>query len=311
MSNKNIDYNSKDIKSYIINYLYNCINISKYKYELINNFNDIQPLKDEIHHVSPNFSGKNNFIVFLKINKNFYSILVDRTTLKYNKNNLNFDKVKFFPLNVKAKQNIYDGTILDGKLIKTKTNKLIFLITDVFILEGKNMLEDKLENKLINIKIYLEKNIKIDNFCKITFDINKLYKYNDIHNIIKENKNHELYNLYGIIFYPKKSGITKIFNNIELVSDKDKYAYIQLKKKDLPDVYDTFILNDDKLNNTGIAYIPTIELSQYCSQVFSYNHSIIFKCKWNNKFDKWEPIEKANNISKPDTLDKIKKFLHK
>lgn len=315
MSNKNIDYNSKDIKSYIIDYLYDCLNISKYKYEIINSFDDIKQLQDDIHNVSPNFSGRNHFIIFLKINKNFYSILVDRTTLKYNKNNLDFDKVKFSPLNIKAKQNIYNGTIFDGKLIKTKENKLVFLITDVFILEGKNLLEDKIENKLINIKIYLDNNIKIDDFCKITFDINKLYKYKDIRNMINENKCHPKYNLYGIIFYPQKSGITKIYNNIYSDNEEEekdnKYALIQLKKKDLPDVYDTLILQNNELYSTGIAYIPTIELSKYCSQVFSHNNSLIFKCKYNNKFDKWEPIEKANNVSKPDSLDKIKKILHK
>lgn len=314
---KNIDYNSFEVKTDIINYLYNCIDISKYKYQLLKTFDDLKKLKSDEHYVSPNFSGKNSFIIFKKFKKGYYSILLDRKTLKYNKSTLDINNIRFIPLNIKARMDIYNGTILDGKLIK-RNNKSVFLITDIFYLEGKDLTEDKIENKLINIKIYLDNNIKIDNkLSKITFDINKLYNYNQISEMITENKNHKTYNMYGIIFYPKKSGITILFNDLDSTDEptncNNSYVHIQLKKGDYPDVYETFILNDNnKLARVGIAYIPTLKLSQYCDQVFSSikdNSPVIFKCKFNNDFQKWLPIEKVDNITKPDILDKIKQII--
>jgi hypothetical protein len=123
--------------------------------------------------------------------------------------------------------------------------------------------------------------------------------------------------MYSIIFFPKKSGMTIIFNDLDLVDEptncNDYSVYVQLKKGDYPDVYDTFILNDDnKLARAGIAYIPTLKLSQYCDQVFSSvkdNSPVIFKCKYNSDYQKWLPIEKVDGVSKPDTLKKVREIL--
>lgn len=318
---KNADYDSTEIKSDVIDYLYNCIDVSRYKYRLLRTFDDLKSLKEIEHLVSPNFSGKNGFIIFKKFKKGFFSILIDRKTLKYNKSTLDLNSVRFIPLNIKARVDIYNGTILDGKLIKIDNGKSIFLITDVFYLEGKDMTEDKIENKLINIKSYLDKYIKVDKkMSKITFDINKLYNYNQITEMVMDNKNHSVYNMYGIIFYPPKSGITILFNDLEEINTvtestdhNNTYAHIQLKKRDLPDVYDTYILNDDdKLAKTGIAYIPTLKLSRYCCQVFSSvsnNSPIIFKSIFNTDYQKWLPIEKIDNITKPDTLKRVRELL--
>lgn len=315
---KNINYNSTDVKSDIVDYLYNCLDIGKYKYRLLKTFNDLKELKEIEHHVSPNFSGKNSFIIFKKFKKGYYSILVDRKTLKYNKSSLDLKNVRFIPLNIKARAGIYDGTIIDGKLIKIENGKSVFMITDVFLLEGKNLTEDKIENKLINIKIYLDQNVRINkNLSKITFDINKLYNYDQIKEMVIEHKNHPSYNMYGIIFYPKKSGVTILFNDLDYVNKpincNDASVYVQLKKGDYPDVYETFILNDDnKLARAGIAYIPTLKLSQYCDQVFSSikdNSPVIFKCIFNSDYQKWLPIEKIDGITKPDTLKRVQKIL--
>lgn len=309
---KNINYNSIDVKSDIIDYLYTSIDINKHKYYLLRTFDDLKQLKQTEHHVSPNFSGKNCFIIFKKIKKVYYSIIVDRQTLKYNKVFVDLKNVKFIPFNVKAKISIYNGTILDCKRIKINDNQYVLLITDVFYLEGKDITSEYIKEKLDKIKIYLDQNIKLP--YKFTFDVNKLYDYNRIKDIVNENKNNKLYNIYGIIFYPKKSGMTLLFNDLNLEEDEknDNTIFnIQLKKGNYPDVYDTFILNEDnKLAKSGIAYIPTLKLSQYCEKIFlSLNDKpIIFKCKYNNDYQKWEPIENVDNITKPDTIQKIKKY---
>jgi hypothetical protein len=315
--NKNNNYNSNEVKMNIIDYLYNSINLIDYKYKLLQSIDDLKFLKENKHFVSPNFSGKNCFIIFKKIKNDFFSVMIDKKTLKYNKTFIDINNIKLIPLNLKAKSNIYDGTIFDGKLIKIDNNKQIFQITDVLFLEGQNLLLETIDNKLINIKAYLDKNIKIDNTSKITFDINKLYSYDNIKTIIIEGKQHPMYNMYGIVFYPNKSGVTILFNDIEFKSEiknlDNKSAAILFKKDFRPDVYETYILNDNKkLCKCGIAYIPTIKISKYCDNLFTSNTNntpLVFKCIFNAEYKKWEPIEYLDNITKPDALHRIREII--
>ena len=316
---KNYNLNSFESKTQIVDYLYNSLNLHSLKYRMLTTFQDLQILKNNEHYVSPNFSGKNAFIIFKKFNNNYYSVVIPRTSLKYNSSYLDINNLKIFPLNgVTGCANIYNGTILDGKLIKLKDRTMVFIITDVLYLEGKCLLKDKIENKLINIKVYIENYIRFTKYNKMKFEINKLYGYNDIKNLIIENKKNEYYDMYGIIFYPKVSGITILFNDIDFANDtvdinrNDKTAYILLKKKEQPDVFHTFITYNNKIVRCGIAYVPTMKLSRYLKQVFdsSSNNSIIFNCEYNSQFKKWLPIETVENVSKPDTLEKVKQLIN-
>jgi hypothetical protein len=316
-NNKNNNYNSNEVKTSIIDYLYNSINLIDYKYKLLQSIDDLKFLKENKHFVSPNFSGKNGFIIFKKIKNDFFSVMIDKKTLKYNKTFMDINNIKLIPLNIKAKASIYDGTIFDGKLIKIDNNKQIFQITDVLFLEGQNLLSETIDNKLINIKAYLDKNIKIDNTSKITFDINKLFSYDHIKTIILEGKQHPTYNMYGIIFYPYKSGVTILFNDIEFKNDikvlDNKCAAILFKKDFRPDVYETYILNDNKkLCKCGIAYISTMKISKYCDNLFTTNINntpMVFKCVFNMEYKKWEPVEHLENVTKPDTIQRIREII--
>lgn len=313
---KNVNYNVDEVKQKLVDYLYSCLDMSKYKYTILKTKSDLNILRETDHHVSPNFSGKNGFVVFKKINDIYYSILIDRKTLKYNKFHIKIKNVNVIPVSIKARANIYDGTIFDGKLINiNRGSEKIFMITDVFYLEGNDLTYDNLEDKLDNIKTYLKKHTKPSH--KMSFEINKLYAYDDINKIVKMDTP---YNIYGIIFYPKISGITHLFNNIHKKNsvksktnlEKNTHAHIQFRKRDLPDVYDTYILGDNnKFLKNGIAYIPTIKMSRYCKSIFNEfkNNMLIFKCIYNNMFNKWEPIEIANGVEYPDTLENIKKLI--
>ena len=49
--------NDIKIKKKIIEYLFNAINLSKYRYTFLNNINRLKFLKENEHFVSPNFHG--------------------------------------------------------------------------------------------------------------------------------------------------------------------------------------------------------------------------------------------------------------
>lgn len=308
--NKNVNINSVQVKSDIIDYVFKVIEMGKYKYKLIQHFNDLTILTKDKYYVSPNFTGKNCLMVFTKLKDIYYSVLLDRKTLKYNKSYIKIEQVKIIPINhIMANKNIYDGTIIEGKLLHNQK----FYITDIYFLDGRDKAGESIKSKLDEFSTYIDKYIKIDqNNNKFDLEINKLYVYNDIQFII-DNFKESPYKMYGIIFYPNISGTTLLFNNI-FENDKpitNDNVCILLKKTTITDVYETYLLNDEnELIKYDIAYIPTMECSKYCQEIFKNTSKCIFKCAYNTKFDKWSPIEKLN-IDKPDNINKIINLLQK
>ena len=68
-----------------------------------------------------------------------------------------------------------------------------------------------------------------------------------------------------------------------------------LRKTETPDVYDVFSANN-QATKVGVAYVPSLGLSRKLRQVFkdlTVTMSIPFRCRFNDKFSKYEPIEMA------------------
>lgn len=67
-----------DVKSKIIDYLYSKLDLSKYRYIMLNNIQKLKFLHDNEHYVSPNFKGYNYLLIMLTINNNQYCVAIDR-----------------------------------------------------------------------------------------------------------------------------------------------------------------------------------------------------------------------------------------
>lgn len=233
-SNDNINIS---IKESILDYLYNRIEIGDHKYTIIKNVGDIYELKNDRYYVSGNSCGINSIIIFMKKNNNYYSYLIDRRSISYNRQTLNKAKVRFTEIKLSVDLKIYDGTIIDGILIDNDANKIslknnisnlnmdintvgnndnskmLFMITDVFVLNGKSVININYKKKmyLMNdiINKYIEDNIKNN----IKLFISQPYELNQISSLFQENiqNNTKKYNLKGIAFYPELSGSKLIY----------------------------------------------------------------------------------------------------
>jgi hypothetical protein len=157
---------------------------------------------------------------------------------------------------------------------------------------------------------------------RINFDfkLNKLYKYEELENLINSlPKLHISTN--GIIFYPKFSGITNIHiekkvekvdintNNKEVIEQKSyhiihdfvnflksrTYSYeannktkiLWLNRTTIPDVYD--IAEIENGEKQGIALIPNLKISQMCDELID-DKAVKFNCIFCNRFKKWIPL---------------------
>lgn len=315
-----------ETKSKVIDYLYNKLDLSKYRYIMLNNMQKLKFLKENQHYVSPNFRGYNYLLMMLTISDKQYCVAIDRKKLSYHKEQLDMKTIQIIQLNMKTSESIYRGTILDGKIIQTN-NEYIFLIQDCFYLMGNKLLEMEMKQKMVHLDSIMANHFKktINNGCQ-NFDIklNKLHTYDQLEELIKNLPTLSI-STNGIMFYPKFSGVNVLHiekkiekveiktNNNEIIEQKSyhiihdfvnflksrSYSYEEtgkmkpywLSRTMIPDVYD--LSENEYGEKIGIALIPNLKISQMCDEIIT-DSPIKFNCIFSNKFKKWIPIKIFN-----------------
>jgi len=383
-------YSNQKIKQQLIDYIFSVIDLSKFKYKLLEISDDLQLLTTTKHYISGNYAGSNCLMVFTRNKDRYYSFLVDRKTLSYKQSQINIDNVIMTPIELGLDDSIYNGTIIDGILSQTEeanaygnsVKQNTFIITDLYLFCGDDLTHDKIKYKLINIKKYLDNNMTQNtNANTITVTVNRLYETSEIKNLVQKiiPQTKQL-PVKGIAFYPDMSGTKLIYlfnknpdnqnssfkhepkqpynnhreynnnrheynnqrpyqkyspvvtdnkiikTNNELphnspneIPQEIKYRYVsktdepviltfEMRKTEQCDVYKLFLVNPCKENEKtilktkrfGIAHIPTLECSRMCKELTIVTGKALVKCKYDEKREKWQPIEQDKNKKCPD-----------
>src|SRR3989338_4990917 len=234
----------KDQSKYrCIEHIYNSVDISRFKYELLEFKNELPQLLEKKYFVSENFSGANCLLVFIKIQDRYHQFLVDRKTLSYNIQKVNMSLVKLIPVNVKLDISIYkeNGTILDGIFITGKDTRT-FVITDVFLFKGQDMTNSHIDMKLLSIKSYLDFNYNQNNMANnIKIKVNNLVDIENVGILIRDYiPKIKDYVIKGISFYPEQSGTKLIFmfdNQSRQNSERKQFSISNQSNKELKKHY--------------------------------------------------------------------------
>lgn len=318
-----------DIKNKVIEFLYNKLDLHKYRYKILNDIQTLKYLQDNEHYISPNYKGYNYLLIFLKINEINYCVLIDRKKLSYHKQQLDMKTLQVIQIHIKISDSIFRGTIFDGKLIQ-KDNQYIYLIQDCFYLMGNKLLEMEMSKKFIHLNTIIENHLQKDkhiSYCNnFNIKLNTLYKYNEIENLIHKIIPKLLIQINGIIFFPKFSGVDilyiekKVEKNDNVKIDKtdiienktiniinnyvnflkernysyevnNKTKHFWLSRTNITDVY--YISEKENDEKIGIAAIPNLKISYMCDELIN-DKPVKFNCIYNNKFKKWIPLEKID-----------------
>jgi hypothetical protein len=208
-------------KSHIIDYLYDKLEMSEYKYALVKNISDLFDLRNNKYYVSPNSCGINSFLVFTKNEKNFHSFYVDRRSISYNKQTLNKNSVRMKEINLPVNKELYNGTIFDGIWIDEELSsnnhnsgikKKYFIVTDIYEFCGKKYITMDYFKKMAHFELYLN-NYFDKTKSDIDIIIQRPYQINQIEKMFKEHiyVNYKKLNIKGISFYPMYSGSKLIY----------------------------------------------------------------------------------------------------
>ena len=311
----------EDVKSKVVDYLYNTLNLSKYRYVMLDNIQKLKSLQDNEHYVSPNYKGYNYFLIFMLIQNKSLCFLIDRKKLSYHKNQVDLHGLYLLKININTNSNMFSGSIFEGKIVK-KDNNFYFLIQDCYCLMNKKLLDMEIEQKMLYINDIIKSNLIEDTVCSnFNFKVNKLYKYNDLEKLIYEIIPNCGILSNGLIFYPKTSGIVVLYidkkvEKVNIESKQDElidtrsfdiiynfkeflysrtYSYekeqkrkiLWIKKTEIPDVYNLYEKKEN--NKIGIAHIPSLKISHYCLKNIT-TKPVQCNCVFSNKFQKWVPL---------------------
>jgi len=311
--------NDLDIKNKIIDYLFNSVNLSNYRFNMLEDIKQLNFLKGNKHYVSPNFKGYNYFLIFTKVDNISYCVVIDKKKFSYHKNKLNIKMVKIIKLKIMTSPSIFRGSIFDCKLM-FNNHKHIMLVKDCYKIMGNDLTKMEMNEKMKYLNNILPN--QISNCKYFDIKINKLFEYDNledlINNIIPKSKFH----IQGLMFFPSYSGVQIIYMNnkntkkkidinssenienttyqmivnIDKILKEREYSYekegkkqkMLLEKTNISDVYNVM---DDSKNKIGIAHIPNIKISSYCQDIFRNKNESLFLCIYNNNFNKWIPLK--------------------
>jgi len=207
---------SFDYKQKIIDHLYKNVDLSKYRYNMLNNIQRLKYLQDNEHFVSPNYKGYNYFLIMLTLDNKNFCVLIDKKKLSYHKNQLDMKTLQVIQIFMKASNDFFtgDGSIMYGKLSQ-QNNSYVFIIQDCYYLQGKSLLNLVMDKKMEHLDTIIKThfNKKGDNsYCNnFELKLNKIYSYAELEDLILNILPKSTVENHGIIFYPKISGITTIF----------------------------------------------------------------------------------------------------
>ena len=233
-----------DLSKQLIGSIFAQQNISNFKYEVIQYESDLSKLIRQKFFTSINFCGTNSLLVFTKISGKHYCFTVERQTLSYNFSKIDYSKVKLDMRNLRLDIDIYNGTILDGILVKQSKKDDLFIISDVYKFCGVDYTKSKLDDKLKMIIKYLQNNYNQDHIeNNILLSVNKIYPISQTENIVNNVlPSIKTLKARGLCFYPEFSETKLIFlfnNDNKKADNKDTKDNNDTKEiKDIKDIKD-------------------------------------------------------------------------
>ncbi len=185
-------------------------------------------------------------------------------------------------------QELYKGTVFKGDLRKNEHNQWFFYIHDLTYYKGEICMKS-LSQRLRLIYDILKNQYKWDEYMNICqLKIRSYFLYEHLEKIEKNNL---------VYFYPEKGN--KVYkwsseqSNKTTQHQKNKMILATLYKTQKPDVYEVYYEGE----LLGNALIRSLKLSKDLFHLFKKKEKFDIECKYNEKFQKWEPIKWSEHSS--------------
>ena len=161
------------------------------------------------------------------------------------------------------------------------------------------------------IQNLFEKEYNSDSFCDVCpIQVKRYFDYSEKEYIMNEFIPKLDYGSRGFYFVPLKCSYSKILylfkeGDLKKPEKVKKYTLNFMIQKTLKsDVYELYLQGPNNIVKHGIACVPNLKCSLMLRDIFSDDsETVCVECKYNEKFKKWEPLQKTNeSMSKVDEV---------
>ena len=286
------------------------INILKQKYSINFKSNRAMVLNAKTvnfirnpHMISVKTSGTNYFLFLTRINYVNCAFYIDRKI----KQGYNYPRI--INVTYSFDDSIFNDTLLDGELIKDNSNNWMFLISDIIVAEGKN-LQCNIINRINMLYNILKEKYTVDTYQDVCpLKVKQLFTYAEYNKLITMIIPNLKYGIRGLYFntlntkhnnhlflYPNNSQSNKPVKKKEKKIGHQEIVHMktfELRKTMQPEIYDLYCLDGETLVKFDVARIGTLKVSKLIYKLFNDNNTVYVNCKFNTKFNKWEPFEQG------------------
>lgn len=284
---KNLDLNCENVKKTIFKYLYSHELNHMLSYDIINNFSDINSIKEGDYIICPKYEGTRSWILFFydKNTEVYYAVNFPKHNIRKR------NEIRIFPLDIQANPIFYLGSIMEGIYYKYEDTKYL-IIDEVYYFAGE---DQSLKSKDARLN-FITNNLKHISYAsnKIYIHVSKYYNINkssltELFNIVKTDDR-----VQELTFYPRNIGskiYTYAIKDDDLIDHVITVGIYVMQKTSKTEVYNMIVpKSKDKI---GIAYIPNMETSKKCKKWFTNNKKkeLLVKFQKDSVTKKWIPVE--------------------
>ena len=309
---------------------------SGYRYANIINSKSISYLSKQPHIISLKTGGANYFLFLTKINGVNKCLFIDRKTKK------GYTLPRIITANFRFSDVLFDGTVLDGELVRDKKDNWMFLLSNIISYKGENV-SGNLATRYNKMYELLTKYYKEDPHFDICYlRVKKLFTYNDYDKMMLQYIPKCGYEIKGLYFnsvnpklsnhlfmYPNNTKERRNARETGKNADSDKTqvkdsnaagagesdgglqvtATFIIKPTDKPDIYNLYCMDDSTVSMYGIAHISKMKISKMLKKWFSENESkdCLVSCEFSKRFKKWE-VKEISGERLPSQIELVKKL---
>lgn len=192
---------------------------------------------------------------------------------------------KYYHVKFRFSEELYNGTLFEGELIKNDKNCWVFYMSDIVYMSGSYIFNQTLKERLKSIAYILKSLYTYDlyfNPCHL--QLKSYFTFNHIH-FLEEDCELLFIPEYSNMFYYKKK---IVFPKTKKSLLKDgEVKELTLKKTDRVERYDLY---NEKNEYDSFVCVNSLKLSLFLKDLFKNNNSVKMKCKYSVFFKSWIPI---------------------
>lgn len=253
------------------------------------------------HLISVKTTGTNYFLFLTKFNNINCCFYIDRK-IKQGYTCPRIISVKYL-----FDDSLFNDTLFDGEIVKDNNNNWMFLISDIIIGEGKKYNTGITERFNYMYNLFTDKYNQNSNIELCPLVIKRLFSYSEYSELITSFIPKLKYGIRGLYFnsvnpkhnnhlflYPKKTeSLVPNKKKKETNISKNIMKTFELRKTIQSEIYDLYCYNEKDIVKFDVARLPSLNITKLINNLFDNNETVYVECKFNQKFNKWEPVKES------------------